>query len=67
MEQVLIVDPDHNHATSLKDALNAADCRVSVHHDHRIAMQAVIHHGVNAVVFVSSSPILVERRPEGAL
>lgn len=56
MEQVLIVDPDHNHATGLKEALEAADCRVSVHHDYRTAMQAVIPQEISTVVFVSSSP-----------
>jgi DNA-binding NtrC family response regulator len=56
MEQILIVDPDRNHAIGLKEALEAADCCVSVHHDHRTAMKAVIPQGISTVVFVSSSP-----------
>ena len=56
MEQILIVDPDHNHAIGLKEALEAPDCCVSVHHDHRTAMKAVIPQGISTVVFVSSSP-----------
>jgi CheY-like chemotaxis protein len=56
MEQVMIVDPDPIHAAGLKEALEAADYLVSVHHDHRTAMQAVIPQGNSTVVFVSSSP-----------
>jgi DNA-binding response OmpR family regulator len=56
MEQVLIVDPDPVHAIALKESLEAANYFVSVHRDHRTAMQAVGSQGISTVVFVSSSP-----------
>jgi DNA-binding response OmpR family regulator len=56
MEKVLIVDPDPIHAIALKEALEAANYFVSVHHDHRTAMHAVVSQGIRAIVLVSSSP-----------
>lgn len=56
MEQILIVDPDPVHATALKQALEAANYFVSIHRNHRTAMQAMGCQGIRAAVFVSSSP-----------
>lgn len=56
MDQVLIIDSDPIHASNLKEALEAAECRVSVHRDQRTAIEALNTQRVNAVVVVPRSP-----------
>jgi CheY-like chemotaxis protein len=56
MEQVLIIDSDPIHAANLKEALEAAECRVSVHRDQRAAIDALKEQRVNTVVVVPRSP-----------
>jgi DNA-binding response OmpR family regulator len=56
MEQVLIIDSDPIHAADLKEALEAAEYRVSVHRDHQTAIGVVKAQLVNTVVVVPRSP-----------
>jgi DNA-binding NtrC family response regulator len=55
LEQVLVIDPDPIHAASLKEALERAECRVSIQRDHRTAIDALKVERVDTVVVVARS------------
>jgi len=55
MDRVLIVDPDPVHAQNLKEALEAAGCKVSVHPGQRNAVESVATQRIDAVVIVPRS------------